>query len=170
MTKRSALAFATVALMGAIRSHYDGRRHQVAPIVVATQQPRQPSEPGAAIAGRFVVLGDGKTLFDHSTGLVWQYVAPDTPMGWPEASDYCSQNKPALPGVGWRLPNFNELLSLVDLQTIPAVDSVVFPSPGPACWTSTPWPGGAEKWSINFGTGTTSLDGKESNTFVRCVR
>ncbi len=75
----------------------------------------------------------------------------------------------------WRLPNINELESLVDLSvTNPAINTTVFPSTqAEAYWSSTTytltlhpdWAG-----DVYFSSGTPSVDGKSNPAFVRLVR
>ena len=66
----------------------------------------------------FVTSSDGKTVTDTKTGLMWQndYATGKT---WQEALAYCrSLNTGTEPYAGytdWRLPNKNELASLLDL-------------------------------------------------------
>ena len=66
---------------------------------------------------RFQVSGDSVT--DRLTGLRWQRLADLTGshVTWEQALSATADLNPdgAVPGEGWRLPNINELVSLVDL-------------------------------------------------------
>jgi hypothetical protein len=86
--------------------------------------------------GDLVINGDG-TVTDTSTGLMWQQqTAGVGNMTWEEAISYCESL--SLGGYDdWRLPNRNELQSIVDCTRIyPAIDTVAFPNTSD-CWSST---------------------------------
>ncbi len=75
---------------------------------------------------RFTDNGDD-TLTDNLTGLMWEKIIDDTDRTWEEALTYCN----GLPLAGhndWRLPNINELESLVNYS---ATDQTVWLS-GPS--------------------------------------
>ncbi len=83
--------------------------------------------------------GDG-TVSDIATGLMWQQSTAPGDYSWEEALLYCEGLE--LAGYSdWRLPNHNELLSIVDYDTHhPAIDTTYFPgSTEDQYWTSTPW-------------------------------
>lgn len=76
-------------------------------------------------------------------------------------------------GTGWRLPTRRELLSIVHSGTTgPAIDSAYFPG------TVSDWywsadscaPDPAAAWFVNFNFGSTSVDFKAVNNYVRLVR
>jgi hypothetical protein len=77
-------------------------------------------------ASRFTDNGDG-TVTDHLTGLIWMQDAnrADKPMVWADALAYCNNLKAdgetltdgSAEG-DWRLPNVNELLSLIDFSHV----------------------------------------------------
>ena len=75
--------------------------------------------------GAFVVNGDG-TVTDTSTMLIWQQQTAGS-MTWEAAISYCEGL--SLGGHDdWRLPNTNELQSLVDYtRYYPAIDTAAFP-------------------------------------------
>jgi hypothetical protein len=75
--------------------------------------------------GNLVINGDG-TVTDTSTGLMWQQQTAGQ-MTWEEAINYCEGL--SLGGYSdWRLPNRNELQSLVDYTRYsPAIDNTAFP-------------------------------------------
>jgi hypothetical protein len=97
-------------------------------------------QSGCPTAGRFVDNGDG-TVTDTCANLMWQKDTADTngdmvvnasdKMHWCDALIYCEVTLNAAGGFagksGWRMPNFNELHSIVDFsEEHPALDTSVF--------------------------------------------
>ena len=129
----------------------------------------------------FVVVGDG-TVVHPSTGLTWQQVGPayiyneewfDT---WEAALSYCEDL--SLGGKSdWRLPSFNELISIVDYSiNSPAINIAVFPDAGFPFWSSTTsmvYAGGNFAAQMNLWTGGMTSWGNYNDVgagMVRCVR
>lgn len=120
---------------------------------------------------------------DSTTGLEWQndLTTATVVRKWEDAIDYC-ENHVNLGGHNdWRLPNINELLSIVDYSKgNPAIDRSVFYVPdslSSAYWSSTTDISGAlgtdAAWYINFYFGTVSSGYKDNRyvpPYVRCVR
>jgi len=107
---------------------------------------------------------------DSKTTLQWQDNA-DVQKTWTGAIAYCESLT-----IGsyddWRLPNINELASIVDRsKDHPATDNtfqhVVFSN----YWSSSTL-AGLERyaWNIHFGYGSRSDSNKYSSFYVRCVR
>lgn len=106
-------------------------------------------------AQRFFDNGDG-TVTDIATGLMWvkDIVAAGlgSPLYWYDAIDAC-ENLNYAGHNDWRLPNINELMSIIDHSKFdPAWDTAIFPYP-PSSWTPfwsstncAPWPDGA--WAM----------------------
>ena len=131
-------------------------------------------------SGEFAVSGDGLTVTDTITYLVWQRDGSGTRAGcsgsgnltcaWNEAKAYCAGL--TLGGVsGWRLPAWMELLTIVDMTTSnPSIDATAFPNtPAEDFWTSSPlvgYPGVA--WYVSFKYGF--YDNGGTGYRVRCVR
>lgn len=94
------------------------------------------------------------TVTDLVTGLVWQK-ADGSEMTWDKAKDYAKSLR--LAGKqDWRLPNSNELLSLMNHGMHgPAMDTAVFPhSDARYWWTATPKVDDSSKvWLVNTGGG-----------------
>jgi len=121
-----------------------------------------------------VINGDG-TVTDTSTGLIWQQQTAGE-MTWEEAIKYCEGL--SLGGYNdWRLPNRNELQSLVDYtRWHPAIDTTAFPCDMSSMssyyyWSSTNlayYTGGA--WCVSFGYGNIYGGNKSSSYDVRAVR
>ncbi|MCD4718781.1 MAG: DUF1566 domain-containing protein [Desulfobacula sp.] len=123
----------------------------------------------AALAD-FVDNGNG-TVTDTATGLMWQQ-ASQNPMNWEAAITYC-ETLPLANYGDWRLPNRNELQSLVDYSKYnPCIDTSFFPGTVSShCWSSTTSAdssGGA--WLVNFFHGGVASLSKSSSYYVRAVR
>jgi hypothetical protein len=92
---------------------------------------------GGQFSNNFIDNGDG-TVTDLSTGLMWQKdTAPDT-YKWQQALSHC-ETLTLADYDDWRLPNRNELQSLVDYsQYDPSIDTIFFPNTvSSAYWSST---------------------------------
>ena len=100
------------------------------------------TQTGAALA--FVDNGDG-TITDLNTGLVWEKKSDDGSIHdkdraymWKNAFavHVAGLNDPNAPFAGytdWRVPNYEELLSILDLEELPALDPVFNTGCVPAC-------------------------------------
>lgn len=126
--------------------------------------------------------GNG-TITDNSTGLQWQKcdvglsgadcaAGSTSTLTWTQATTTCDSM--VLGGHSdWKVPNMNELLSLVDFGTSsPAIDSAFFPNTAlDYHWSSTPLrfnrPGA---WDVTFNDGETNYDDPSTLRYVRCVR
>jgi len=112
--------------------------------------------------------------------LEWQDSYPDTTDGamevsdtWYDAINYC--NALDLDGGGWRLPNINELKTLIiDTQFSPAISpvfTVVNPGAYPQLYSSTTYKNNNnDKFILNVSSGSVYLSFKEYINGVRCVR
>ncbi len=136
------------------------------------------------ISSNFVDNQDG-TIQDKLTGLVWQKCSrlltndascSGTPSagsgGWILALTYC--NGLNLASRSWRLPNINELYSILDVSvaTSPTINTSIFPNTGagPNYWSSTTLNGNAANgWLIGFAAGAIPLSGKGGGNQIRCV-
>ncbi len=125
----------------------------------------------------FVRVRVGEIVFDGSTGLQWQddsYVKT-MERSWIEAINYC-ENTLTLGGYSdWRLPNINELLSIVnyfrnDLALVYGFQNYT----SSYYWSSTTDSFSYttdDAWQVNFEDGGSSDIGKSNNDVsVRCVR
>lgn len=107
---------------------------------------------------RYIDNGDG-TVIDLATGLMWVKDPSQipgglfaSPMYWYDAINNC-ENLDYAGWSDWRLPNINELMSIIDhSRYAPAWDPGVFPTP-PDIWTPfwssttcAPWTDGA--WAV----------------------
>jgi hypothetical protein len=135
---------------------------------------------GEWITGNFEESDD--TVTDHTTGLMWQKleVTDDDgnvrTMTWEEALEYCETLE--LSGYGdWRLPNINELQSIVDYEEgFPAIDRNIFqeiPSDSDSIyWSSTTYDFDPKHaWCLRFIDGLVyQYDKSTTGRFVRAVR
>ncbi|EQA71047.1 DUF1566 domain-containing protein [Leptospira noguchii] len=133
-------------------------------------------------APSFVDQLDG-TVRDLNTGLLWSQctegqgvgcgLTPPTAMDWNAARNNC--NGKVLAGRVWRLPNVNELLSIVDYSNavgiLPNIDSVFFPNTANGLyWTSTTYDSNKSfAIGILFSTGAVIANDKSGTMVTRCV-
>ncbi len=113
------------------------------------------------------------TISDTTTGLMWQKGETGA-MTWEQALAYCENLQ--LAGYNdWRLPNRNELQSIVDYARYnPAIDQTMFPGATSSYyWSSTTcaWNQG-HAWGVYFfsGYGYVDFDDKSGSHYVRAVR
>ncbi|MDA8140178.1 MAG: DUF1566 domain-containing protein [Desulfobacteraceae bacterium] len=125
---------------------------------------------GQALTGTLVDNGNG-TISDTATGLMWQKAEPGT-MTWEAALDYCANLQ--LAGYSdWRLPNRNELQTIVDDSRYnPAIDRTIFPGAmSSGYWSSSTYAQGNDyAWYVNFYYGGVSSNNKPGSYNVRAVR
>jgi hypothetical protein len=121
--------------------------------------------------------GDG-TVTDLETGLMWEVKTDDggerdkdNPYTWQQALSYC-ENLELADYNDWRLPNRNELQSIVDYSRyIPSIDPIFSYTVSSYYWSSTTGaysPDGA--WSVDFFLGDVRGYNKSSSYYVRAVR
>jgi uncharacterized caspase-like protein len=145
-----------------------------------------PVDPGwSRINGRFLTKGD--EVFDEKTRLVWKRCAEGMRwsgracegvalrLGWSTALAK-SQEIARAEGINWRLPERDELMSLVDRSVSSAkLDPSAFPAtPAFFFWTTTQlWPGSAVSIAItavNFENGYDGQMATSSPMHIRLVR
>ena len=134
------------------------------------------------VARSYTDNGDG-TVTDKATGLVWQKCSRGqnndasctgtaTASNWSTAVSYCGSL--TLAGKTWRLPNINELKSIVDTTktTAPAIDTTIFPSTvaSDSYWSSTTFASNTSSaWVVISSDGQITIGSKTNNFYVRCV-
>ncbi len=150
--------------------------YNVAGVTIECQHPDYPGQDaffasGRSIKGRFSDHGDG-TVFDSTTGLLWQKVPENSPRPWQEALNYCDELM--LAGYpDWRLPNVRELQTLVDFgRGAPAVDPVFgTANSNGQCWSSTTYQSvPTEAWTVSLSEGGTVHAAKTTPFMIRAVR
>ena len=108
---------------------------------------------------------------DDATKLEWQDDTPSLSKTWKESIEICENS--TLGGYDdWRVPNLNELKSIVDrLKIYPAISTVFENSDNEKYWTSTSYDGDKFfAWGVNFYNGSTVFENKKTSLSVRCVR
>ncbi len=120
---------------------------------------------------RYTDHGNG-TVTDTQTGLMWQQATAPNRMNWNDAIAWC--NNLSLAGYSdWRLPDIDELRSLVDMSYSPTINTTYFPNTV-ASWywsSSTNAYSTGYAWVVYFYSG----DGhhgtnKSLSRYVRAVR
>ena len=119
---------------------------------------------------------DDGTITDNNTGLLWQKDDDDVQKNWETAITYCTDL--TLGGYsGWRLPNVQELQSIVDYGinysgNIPVVNGTYFPNTKSALyWSSTVGAFNTERsWHVSFTSGQVDRSDKSQVRYVRCVQ
>jgi len=124
-----------------------------------------------SIAQAEFTRADTGIVTDSQTGLEWQDNTIPSTLYETDAISYC--NGLDLEGTGWRLPNINELKSLiVDTQFAPSIDAVFENTATDTFyWSSTSSKVTTrEKWYVHFSNGTIGKYNYDYNHRFRCVR
>ena len=124
----------------------------------------------SAANAELVDNGDG-TVTDTETGLMWQQDEAGA-MNWESALSYC-ENLQLAGHDDWRLPNINELQSLVDYSTYhPAIDNYAFPNAISSFYRSstTGSDSTGDAWGVFFNDGGVGYYYKSDSWYVRAVR
>jgi predicted phosphohydrolase len=113
---------------------------------------------------------------DNATNLEWQDDYSDNggtikESSWSNAISYCETL--TLDGKNdWRLPNLNELTSLVDYTKFnPSIDVIFQNTNSSYYWSSTSRSNvNGDAWVVYFNNGNQTYYNKDSSYYVRCVR
>ncbi len=151
-------------------------------MATASAQTCRPDIAASAPDSRFSDNGDG-TVTDAATGLIWKQCAEGlsgtgctvgnlSTFTWSQALQRAADAVFAGSSL-WRLPNKNELASLVEQRCYdPAINSRFFPNtPSSWFWSSSPYanyPGYA--WYVSFSNGYVDYHSKGYAGHVRLVR
>ena len=132
---------------------------------------------GELSSTNFIDNGDG-TITDTNTGLMWEIKTDDggprdkdNAYTWEEALAYC-ESLILADNDDWRLPNRNELQSIIDYTRYgPSVDPA-FPLIRPSSnWSSNTNAAILDSaWIVNFYNGDVSSLGKDNESYVHAVR
>lgn len=109
---------------------------------------------------------------DTTTNLMWQDNATPVTMDWTTAITYC-ENLTLASFSDWRLPNKNELNSIIDRSKVnPAISSVFQNRVSSYYWSSTTYVGDTPKaFGVYFDDGGRDyINLKAFTYYVRCVR
>ncbi|MFT5661094.1 MAG: hypothetical protein ACI9TV_001740 [Sulfurimonas sp.] len=108
---------------------------------------------------------------DSTTSLVWQDDVTPTTMSWQNAIDYCEASTLGSQS-DWRLPNINELTSIVkDTDSHTSISNVFGNTTSNHYWSSTTKASDIGRaWWVSFDFGYDSSDDKTDRNYVRCVR
>lgn len=132
---------------------------------------------GGTTVGRFVPIGTTEVC-DRTTGLTWRKTqdAAATAKTYAEAVTWC-QTPTATVATGSRLPEVNELLSLVDYSLSPPALLVgVFTGVATRVASDYYWSassntsGQAKAWIVAFGNVSMITDAKTATHHVWCIR
>jgi hypothetical protein len=132
---------------------------------------------------RFADNGD-QTITDNLTGLVWTKDAGTPTVGactggtmtWQSALDYvaCLNTSNYLGHNDWRLPNVNELESLINRGQVDSVawlNTQGFTNTASHYWSSTSYDYGPDSaWGVSFASGYVPTYNKPYYVHARCVR
>ena len=115
-------------------------------------------------------------IIDTITGLEWQdsYNRNNNTIKnstWQNAVSYC-ENLSLDSKDDWRLPNKNELLSIVNYNQInPTIDKSFSNTNNNYYWSSTTkYSSYSKAWTVTFSYGNSNYDTKSSSHYIRCVR
>jgi len=108
---------------------------------------------------------------DSYSNLEWQDDTIGSVNSWQGAIDSC-ENLTLETHTDWRLPNVNELRSIVDRNVAnPAIISVFTSTISDNYWSSTTSTSASTKaWFVSFSTGILISEPKSTTAYVRCVR
>ncbi|MBF0243553.1 MAG: DUF1566 domain-containing protein [Desulfamplus sp.] len=118
----------------------------------------------------YIDNGNG-TVTDTTTKLMWQQATAPNKMNWQDAMKYCDELN--LAGYSdWRLPNIDELKTLVDKNFSTNIDTNYFKETFASIYwsSSTSSNGTSYAWGVNFNYGYDYGYAKSYNGYVRAVR
>jgi|CXWL01.1.fsa_nt_gi hypothetical protein len=133
---------------------------------------RELSATGGCTSARFQCVFNNQAVLDRETGLVWERVPTITNYTWAAAIEACAELA-IVNRLGWRLPTFDELNSLIVLD---AGDD--FPdghpfsvTPSTAFWSLTTDPGNTVVWGITTSSAGSVVSLLKTGAFDKwCVR
>ena len=128
-----------------------------------------------AVSSDFTISSDGETVTDNRTGLMWSISFEASEVSWDYALQSC-ENSTYAGYSDWRLPNKNELASLVNYEKpespysyCPGTFSSTVTSHSIYISSSLSVGSTISNWSVDFGNGSVSHTQPYSSK-IRCVR
>jgi len=135
--------------------------------------------PEATPSSAFTEVGDGSIVRHEPTGLEWKRCAlgqswdGTTCQGSADTMEWQQALQAAAERDGWRLPDIQELRSIVETcRTNPAVNQEVFPNMSASdFWSASPYAGDSDiAWGVDFDDGADIRPSKSLIFRVRLVR
>jgi len=117
-----------------------------------------------------VALMASDVVVDDETGLIWQDSSYIASKNWSGAKSYCKNL--SLGGYSnWRLPNIDELISIVDTsRKSPAIKKIFHHTKSGYYWSSSVYKGDSSKaWYLGFYNGLGNYSYKSNENYVLCV-
>lgn len=119
------------------------------------------------------IISATETFVDKSTNLEWQdnNATKSVAQNWSKAKNYCNNlildNKN-----DWRLPNINELQSIIDIKKYnPAIKEGFNNVVSDHYWSSSEYKKiNSRAWRVTFSDGNSYYYNKSLNYYIRCVR
>ena len=110
-----------------------------------------------------------ETVKDNESGLMWQKQAVAS-RTWAEALNYCGEVSTD-DKFDWRLPNRNELASLINYEKVNGAVSDFPAIAAKGFWTSTASANETAKaWTVDFESGAVEATDKTNTKYIICVR
>ncbi len=126
---------------------------------------------GLSIVANADFTKSGNIVTDNATGLQWQDDEVGNDMEWEEAIRHCEELE--LDDYSdWRLPNINELKTIVDRSRYrPTIVEEFEHTNSNSYWSSTTYDDNKYRaWPVSFYSGNTESYIKDNSLYVRCVR
>lgn len=128
------------------------------------------------IDSRFEIIENGTQVRDLKTKLIWQRCSVG--QKWDgvsckgKAKGFTFNDTNQLAADGWRMPEKEELLGIVDPHfNNPTINHKAFPNtPASDFWSSTVYPFTPNSWLVNFDYGLSSYGSASHPCFIRLVR
>jgi len=174
MTRRLILVIVLVALTLSVAAKAGAQTISNGPYYATPSWDQTLACPTTASCPRFIVLSNFNNLavLDRETGLVWQQNPFAFEFEWAGAAAFCSVLNTG-GRFGWRLPTLPELVSLSDVDTLPAGHPFSNIQTRFRYWSSTTFPGDPNAaWDVAFSPTNLNIgsDGKTLSGLAWCVR
>jgi hypothetical protein len=124
----------------------------------------------------YIQDNSSNTVLDTTRLIMWQNDndAKNLKLTWKDAINYCENNVTLVGYSDWRMPNINELITIIDINRAGiAIDNSFnnISDNGFKYWSSTSYIDSLENaWLIHFQKGQIQTSIKTANNYIRCVR